>query len=570
MRWSIRPIPTPSETTQQVTRLGKYELIAPIGKGGMAQVFLARQTGPLAFEKIVVVKSIHDALTSSSEFVEMLLDEARVAALIKHPNVVDIYDLGQADGKYFIAMEYISGRPLSKMLGRAKGTANYLEALGVAHIVAEAADGLHAAHSLRSLSGDLLNLVHRDVTPGNIMIAYDGGVKLVDFGVAKSLGNMNSTQVGQLKGKMGYLSPEQINGQHVSPQTDVFSLGIVLWESLVVARLFKGETMGVTVAEILTKKIKPPSHYREDVPEELDRICLKALARDPKERYQSAEEMHDDLSDLLRESNYHRGRRKIAKYMEIQFSEDIESDRKLVTQVDFSVPMELPDGAEAELSAPNSSPSHSPTVTMEEVTDLSAIITPTAEIAEGAPSASIVDKLRRAPRIVQAAIGGGALLFIIIMAVVLGGGDDTEPAAVQEDPDAGLVAVVTIDAAVVEVADLPPDADLSDIVDPVDPVTPPDPTPQVVKKTPQQKAKALYLSGKSKFARGDLSGAKRDFNASLKLRPGYGPAHKLLAKLYEKAGVKSKALKHYKKYLQSSPRAADRAKIESRIKQLGG
>lgn len=537
----------------------------------MAQVFLARQTGPLAFEKIVVVKSIHDALTSSSEFVEMLLDEARVAALIKHPNVVDIYDLGQADGKYFIAMEYISGRPLSKMLGRAKGTSNYLEALGVAHIVAEAADGLHAAHSLRSLSGELLNLVHRDVTPGNIMIAYDGGVKLVDFGVAKSLGNMNSTQVGQLKGKMGYLSPEQINGQHVSPQTDVFSLGIVLWESLVVARLFKGETMGVTVAEILTKKIKPPSHYREDVPEELDRICLKALARDPKERYQSAQEMHDDLSDLLRESSYHRGRRKIGKYMELQFAEDIEADRKLVTQVDFTVPMEIPAATEAELSAPNSSPNHSPRVTMEEVTDLSAIITPTAEIYEGAPSASIVDRLRRAPRNVQAAIGGGALLSIILLAFAFSG-DDAEPAAVQEDPDAGAVAVVTMDAAVVEpVADLPPDADLSVPVVPVVPVvTPPEPKPEIVKKTPQQKAQALYLSGKSKFAKGDLSGAKRDFNASLKLRPGYGPAHKLLAKLYEKAGVKSKALNHYKKYLRSSPRAADRAKIQSRIKQLGG
>jgi tetratricopeptide (TPR) repeat protein len=171
---------------------------------------------------------------------------------------------------------------------------------------------------------------------------------------------------------------------------------------------------------------------------------------------------------------------------------------------------------------------------------------------------------------VQAAIGGGALLFIILMAVVLGGGDDTEPAAALEDPDAGTiaVAVVVVDAAVIEpVADLPPDADLSETIDPV---LPPDPKPEVVKKTPQQKAKALYLSGKSKFARGDLSGAKRDFNASLKLRPGYGPAHKLLAKLYEKAGVKSKALKNYKMYLKSSPRAADRVKIQSRIKQLGG
>ena len=544
----------------------------------MAQVFLARQTGPLAFEKIVVVKSIHDALTSSSEFVEMLLDEARVAALIKHPNVVDIYDLGQADGKYFIAMEYSSGRPLSKMLGRAKGTSSYLEALGVAHIVAEAADGLHAAHSLRSLSGELLNLVHRDVTPGNIMISYDGGVKLVDFGVAKSLGNMNNTQVGQLKGKMGYLSPEQINGQHVSPQTDVFSLGIVLWESLVVARLFKGETMGVTVAEILTKKIKPPSHYREDVPEELDRICLKALARDPKERYQSAEEMHDDLNDLLRDSNYHRGRRKIAKYMEMQFAEDIENDRKLVTQVDFSVPLELPEGAEAELSAPTSSPNNSPMVTMEEVTDLSAVITPTAEISDFAPSASIIDRFKRAPLKVQAAIGGGAfLLFIILLASLFGGGDDADPAAgVDTNPDASVeevVAIVTMDAAVVEpVADLPPDADTSDVEVPEVPKVPKviPKKPVFVPKTPQQKAKALYLAGKSKFAKGDLSGAKRDLNASLRLRPGFGPAHKALARLYEKAGVKSKAKTHYKKYLKSSPRAADRAKIESRIKQLGG
>jgi serine/threonine-protein kinase len=380
-------IPDPT-TKAKVARLGKYELIAQIGSGGMAQVFLARQVGPLAFQKLVVVKSIHDTLTTSSEFVGMLLDEARVAALIKHPNVVDIYDLGEANGKYFIAMEFIAGRPLTKVLRRAKKTGKALDALSVAYVISQAADGLHAAHSLRSFSGELLNVVHRDVTPGNIMVSYEGGIKLVDFGVAKSLGNLNSTQAGQVKGKFGYLSPEQVSAEPVSAQTDVFSLGIVLWESLVVARLFQESTMGATISSILNKKIKPPSRYRDDVPEELDRISQRALARDPAERYQSAAELRDDLEAFLQKQNYHHGRRKVAEYMQEQFDKEIVSDRAIVTQTDFAA---IPAAIDEELSSPHSGRYEV------EIDELTPAVTPAPPDPTPAPASAKTDSEAGAP-----------------------------------------------------------------------------------------------------------------------------------------------------------------------------
>jgi serine/threonine-protein kinase len=585
-----------------VVRLGKYELIAAIGSGGMAKVYLARQVGPLNFQKIVVVKSIHEALVETAGFIGMLLDEARIAALIKHANVVDIYDLGQADdGQYFIAMEYIAGRPLSKVLGRSKGTGIMLDVLSIAHVIAEAADGLHAAHTLKSLTGEHLNLVHRDVTPGNIMVTFDGNIKLVDFGVAKSLGNINSTQAGQVKGKLGYLSPEQVNGLEVSPQTDVFSLGVCLWESLVVARLFKAPTMGSTIAAILTKTIEPPSKYRQEVPEQLDRICLKALARDPAQRYPSAAAFRDDLQAFLRGSNYIQGRSTVSKHMEQQFAEDIEADRKLVIQKDFTASISV--DSEDELSSPNTAgfstltadnnktpppPGYEPEPTpppghiMAEITaELTDEVTPLPKYDDVTPMvAPIAHANTSGRRLLKAGALGGLVVLVAVLGVLFAGGDSDEkaeapvddetPAVAQVDEVPDPVDPVEIPDAATEplaVEPAPVDAGVEEMV-----FDPPDPKikPKVKPETKSAKANALFASGKKKLARADVMGAKKDLAAALKLRPGHAGTLKAMAQVYEKAGVKSKAVQYYRKYLKRSPRAKDRKKIEARISKLGG
>jgi serine/threonine-protein kinase len=589
----------------EANRVGKYELIAAIGSGGMAKVFLARQLGPLNFQKIVVVKSIHDSLVETKGFIDMLLDEARIAALIKHPNVVDIYDLGQADGRYFIAMEYIPGRPLSKILGRSKTLGTSLDVLSIAHVIAEAADGLHAAHTLQTFAGEHLNLVHRDVTPGNIMVTFDGNVKLVDFGVAKSLGNISSTGTGQVKGKIGYLSPEQVNGYEVTPQTDVFSLGVCLWESLVVARLFKASTMGASIAAILNQEIVPPSEYRKDVPEQLDRICLKALSRDPAKRYQSAADFRDDLQSFLRGSNYIQGRKLVSAFMEKHFEEDIKADRRLLTQKIFTPSVEV--DTEDELSSPgvrdavttvhnynttpaaglvaDEKPVEVPVEIPVEVTDeVTPLVDPLA--AHLAPSTSI----RRIPPVAaKAAALGGVLALVFVFVALFGGEDSADKVEASVDDETPAVAQVDepVEPEPVEPEPVEPEPVEPEPVEP-EPVEPEPPEPEPVEPEPVEpkakpktkpkarpatshsKANALFASGKKKLARADLRGAKNDLTAALKLRPGHAPTIRAMARVYERVGLKSKAVQFYRKYLKRSPRAKDRKKIEARISQLGG
>jgi eukaryotic-like serine/threonine-protein kinase len=222
------------EAGQRPSKLGRYELITRIGQGGMAEVQLALQRGPAGFEKLVVVKLVHENLATQKAFVDMLLDEARVAALVKHPNVVDIYDLGQAEGRYFIAMEYLEGEPLLAVL-RAGREGKRLDTLSTARLIADTAEGLDAAHELRSMAGDALELVHHDISLGNIVVLYNGQVKLVDFGVAKA--SQSASTRTKVQGKFSYMAPEKLKGAPGDRRSDIFSLGCVLWEALTLKRL---------------------------------------------------------------------------------------------------------------------------------------------------------------------------------------------------------------------------------------------------------------------------------------------------------------------------------------------
>jgi len=298
----------------------------------MAEVQLALQRGPAGFEKLVVVKLVHENLAAQKDFVDMLLDEARVAALLKHPNVVDIYDLGQADGRFFIAMEYLEGEPLLAVL-RAGRDGKRLDVLSTGRLVADTAEGLDAAHELRSMGGEPLELVHHDVSLGNIVVLYNGQVKLVDFGVAKATQSMSVAQPRRVQGKFSYMAPEKLRGHPGDRRSDIWSLGCVLWESLTLKRLFKGGNESDTIRQVLESEIPTPSRINGDVIAAFDPIVMRALQRDPDQRYPTAKEMATDLEEVLRKESYGGKNDKIAKYMQATFASHLEARKRLLQEV---------------------------------------------------------------------------------------------------------------------------------------------------------------------------------------------------------------------------------------------
>ena len=296
----------------------------------MAEVQLALQRGPAGFEKLVVVKLVHENLASQKPFVDMLLDEARIAALVKHPNVVDIYDLGEADGRYFIAMEYLEGEPLLAVL-RAGRDGQRLDVLSTARLIADTAEGLDAAHELRSMAGDPIELVHHDVSLGNIVVLYNGQVKLVDFGVAKA--SQSATARTRVQGKFGYMAPEKLRGGPGDRRSDIWSLGCVLWEALTLRRLFKGGNDSETMQQVLDIPILAPSKVNGDVPADFDPIALRSLARDPARRYPTAKAMAAELEEVLRKHGYAAKNDVIARYMQATFADHIAARKKLLQEV---------------------------------------------------------------------------------------------------------------------------------------------------------------------------------------------------------------------------------------------
>jgi serine/threonine protein kinase len=276
---------------------GRYTLLARLASGGMANLYLARYVGPDGFEKLVAIKKIHDHLADDVDFVRMFVDEARLAARITHQNVVQVLELGSVNRAYFIAMEYVEGESLAQLIKRSR-----VPLAICARIISQAALGLHAAHELKDNAGNLLHVVHRDVSPQNILISYDGAVKVVDFGVAKARSNLATTRVGTIKGKFAYMAPEQLKPErfgNVDRRADIFPLGILLFEATTRRRLFRAESEAATVEKVLHQEVLPPSLYVEDYPDELAQICMRALQRRPEDRFQTAEEMHLALESFL-------------------------------------------------------------------------------------------------------------------------------------------------------------------------------------------------------------------------------------------------------------------------------
>ena len=310
-----------------------YEILQSIGRGGMAEVFLARRRGPRGFEKLVVIKRLHAELERHPRFLEMFLDEARLAARINDPHVIQIHELGSRDGSYFIAMEYLDGETLDAIVERVAGGHPAPTPYVVARIAAEAAAGLQAAHELRDYTGRSLEVVHRDVSHSNIVVLYSGAVKVVDFGIAKARSQLGD---GAGYGKPAYQSPEQIRGHAVDHRSDIFSLGVVLWETLTSRHLFASHDERATRQRILQGTAPPPSTFAP-VPPELDRIVLRALEKDPADRYPTAEAMRSELEAFLLRSGQAGGAMEIAAYMRTTFPDRVEVRTRLLEAAQHDV-----------------------------------------------------------------------------------------------------------------------------------------------------------------------------------------------------------------------------------------
>jgi len=280
-------------------RFGKFEIITKIATGGMAEIFLARQEGIEGFKKLVVIKRILPHLSSDKEFVNMFLDEARMAALLNHPNIVQIYDLGVIDNSYFIAMEYIDGVDISTILKRGREQKSFLKLGWILKIISQVCDGLYYAHNLKDANGQSLGLIHRDITPENLLVSFTGNVKITDFGIARARGRSTSTTSGTLKGKFPYMSYEMVKGMEIDSRSDIFSLGIVMWEMLTYRRLFKRDTEVASINAILNEEIPSPKKYFKNLPDGVEAIVMKALERDRDKRFQTAREMGDAIEDFI-------------------------------------------------------------------------------------------------------------------------------------------------------------------------------------------------------------------------------------------------------------------------------
>ena len=276
-------------------RIGRYEVVSHLATGGMAQILLARQTGLGSFERHVVLKTILRERAADERFVTMFLDEAKLAATLNHHNVAQVYEVDHADGAYFMAMEYVhgeNGRAILEATLR-RGWTIPLE-LAVM-IISGAAAGLHHAHERLSTSGSPLNIVHRDVSPGNIMVGYDGSIKVLDFGIAKAEERATKTMGGTIKGKYGYMSPEQCKGKPVDRRSDIFALGIVLYELTTLRRAFKGADDFETMKRIVAVDVARPSAVVAGYPPELEAIVLAAMAGEPEARFQTAQALSEAL-----------------------------------------------------------------------------------------------------------------------------------------------------------------------------------------------------------------------------------------------------------------------------------
>jgi serine/threonine-protein kinase len=298
--------------------VGRYTVLSHLASGGMAELYIARQHSVGGFEKQVVLKILQPRYAKNPRVVTMFLDEARLAAKLNHPAIVHVYDVADEGGLKYIAMEYIHGETIADIVKRGLAVDRYLPLEHAVHIVSQTAAGLAYAHERKEADGHIVRIVHRDVSPTNILVSYEGQTEIVDFGIARAQDELRE-ESGILPGKASYMSPEQVRGEVVDHRSDIFALGIILYELTLCQRLYRGPAEAV-MKRIVNERVQPPTAIRRDYPAALELIVMRALEKRAEDRYQSAQQMHDDLEEFLDESGLRSGNRRVAIYMSELFA----------------------------------------------------------------------------------------------------------------------------------------------------------------------------------------------------------------------------------------------------------
>jgi serine/threonine-protein kinase len=319
-------------------RIGRYELLIPLASGGMATVYWGRFFGMAGFEKLVAIKVIHPHLALQDDFVDMFLDEARLSAQIHHPNALEIFEVGEDEGLLFMVAELVRGQSLQALINAASQAQESLEPQVYLSIIAKVCDALHSAHTLKSADGSPLHLVHRDISPSNILISYDGFIKLIDFGIAFAMGRDSTTRSNVVKGKLGYMAPEQWTKDPLDRRADIFSLGVVLYCLATGQNPFPGDTDAEQISQLLKADPIPPRVIFPKLDAALERTILKALAKHPADRHQTAEELRIELRALLLPFGGLVESTDIAALMVRYFSKRIERDRIILERAIATAP----------------------------------------------------------------------------------------------------------------------------------------------------------------------------------------------------------------------------------------
>ncbi len=413
-------------------QVGRYAVVRHLASGGMAELYIARQESVGGFEKQVVLKILQPRYAKNPRVVTMFLDEARLAAKLNHPAIVHVYDVADEGGLKYIAMEYIHGETIADIVKRGLAVDRYLPLEYAIHIVRQTATGLAYAHERKEADGKVVRIVHRDISPTNILVSYEGQTEIVDFGIARAQDELRE-EAGILPGKASYMSPEQVRGETVDHRSDIFALGIILYELTLCQRLYRGPADAV-MKRIVSERVQPPTAIRRDYPAALELIVMRALEKRPDDRYQTAQEMHDDLEEFLSESGLRSGNRRVAIYMNELFAPDAAAtggegagDDQEALDFDRRAPlsMRIEPAAEPERERRTPQPPQSAQPPQPLTVGTSVVSPPVALPVPRVPAAEAIDRSESAPAgrrprgswIVLAAfivLGIGAMVFLTL------------------------------------------------------------------------------------------------------------------------------------------------------------
>jgi serine/threonine protein kinase len=477
----------PTQVTAEVgSTANSYEILAKLATGGMAEIFLARGASGEGIERYVVLKRVLRHRASDAHFIRMFLDEARLAAQLQHPNIAQVYDLGKLGDSYFFTMEYVHGETVRALMNRSHALRQPIPIASVLTIIAGAAAGLHHAHERKDTSGRALDIVHRDVSPSNLMISYEGAVKLVDFGVAKASHRSHETASGAVKGKIAYLSPEQARASsQIDRRSDLFSLGIVMWELLTLERLYRRGSDFEQMIAIVQEPPRPPSQVRPDVPPELDALVLNLLAKDPAQRFQTGDDLHAAIEDAAVKLGSTLSSASLGRFVRELFgqrpepwvemrSQATHGENVTVTSEPIPAELAIPTAESIDLrlggvpdlsvvSTDTSARNIAPSEMMPTVRVPVPIVSPTGSVpaipAMPAMSMPALPQPRRARSRVPVIVISALVALSVVIAIIIATRSDDAPATTAVNaPDPAAAAVVTNEAPPRPAPEIPPAA----------------------------------------------------------------------------------------------------------------